>query len=73
MPDPIQQDVLQDSEITTGLIRSAWTDVFEAGNHLRTICRPRVPDTELHWVDEALAQIDQAKARLDMAIPGGLA
>jgi len=72
MRDRTESD-FEDSAITDGLVRSAWIDVAEAENRLRTICRPKVPTTELHWVDEALAQLAQARTRLDMAIPEGVA
>lgn len=69
---PCLRERLTEETLTHGLIRSAWRDVQEGRNHLNTMCRERVPTTELHWVDEAQAQLAQACSRLDMAIPGGV-
>lgn len=57
-----------DAAITEGLMRSAQVDVLEAADHLRTICRTVVPSSQLRFVDEALAQLAQADARITMAL-----
>ncbi len=59
---------MSDIAILDGLARSAQVDVLEAIDRLCSVCRPRVHEGDLDLIDEALAQLRQADARLGMGI-----